>query len=297
LKIYDLSRRIGAAIQSARPTLLILLGALLATPAANALSVAFSASAECNAGLGTVSNGGPQPAANCFQEQIIPGPGENPAMTAIASSSSNWGPQRIGLNAQAQVAAANTPGGSFHASASATVQLLDEFNVEALNAGGGNVDSGTMTVQLMLNGFLQAFGDDGTADLFYDIRVGNSAPATDTISTVPQNIVPIVLPVFVDLSWARGLPILVDLTATASVFSGTTGDGGTQTLVQFGNSLDWAGIVSVLDDQGAPVTSFTALSPDGVDWALPAAAVPVPAAVWLFGSALGLLGWMRLKTT
>ena len=26
-------------------------------------------------------------------------------------------------------------------------------------------------------------------------------------------------------------------------------------------------------------------------------AVPIPAAVWLFGSALGLLGWMRQKTT
>ncbi len=26
------------------------------------------------------------------------------------------------------------------------------------------------------------------------------------------------------------------------------------------------------------------------------AAVPIPTAAWLFGSALGLLGWMQLKT-
>ncbi len=28
-----------------------------------------------------------------------------------------------------------------------------------------------------------------------------------------------------------------------------------------------------------------------------AAVVPIPAAVWLFGSALGVMGWMRRKAT
>lgn len=34
---------------------------------------------------------------------------------------------------------------------------------------------------------------------------------------------------------------------------------------------------------------------DASDWLFTATVIPVPAAVWLFGSALGLLGWLRRK--
>jgi hypothetical protein len=36
---------------------------------------------------------------------------------------------------------------------------------------------------------------------------------------------------------------------------------------------------------------------EGVGLVINPVVIPVPAAVWLFGSALGLLGWMRRKAT
>jgi hypothetical protein len=47
--------------------------------------------------------------------------------------------------------------------------------------------------------------------------------------------------------------------------------------------------------------SFNLIFPDDVIFSTesgaPLTAIPIPAAVWLFGSALGLLGWMRRKAT
>lgn len=83
--------------------------------------------------------------------------------------------------------------------------------------------------------------------------------------------------------------------AEASLDAKLEASGNFDGIVEFGNSLDWLGITSVTDGEGNPVASFTAISPDtSVDCGQ--AAVPVPAAVWLFGSGLlGLVGMARCK--
>ena len=64
----------------------------------------------------------------------------------------------------------------------------------------------------------------------------------------------------------------------------------------FGNTLAWQGIVSLTDQNGAPLGPFTAVSSDtGFDYANPyAAVVPAPAAIWLMGSAVGAF-WLRAR--
>jgi hypothetical protein len=65
--------------------------------------------------------------------------------------------------------------------------------------------------------------------------------------------------------------------------------------LNFINTIAWQGISSVTDGQGNPVVEFELTSDSLTDWRQPAAnPVPVPAAVWLFGSGLlGLIGVAR----
>ena len=59
-------------------------------------------------------------------------------------------------------------------------------------------------------------------------------------------------------------------------------------------SGDWLNITSLLlTDEGLPSSQFSTFSAGAIDNIVVGAAVPIPAAAWLFFSALGLLGWLR----
>ena len=58
----------------------------------------------------------------------------------------------------------------------------------------------------------------------------------------------------------------------------------------------WNGVADALNYQFDFNAAESSMSLDQLAiYASPAAVVPVPAAAWLFGSALGLLGWVRRR--
>jgi hypothetical protein len=62
-----------------------------------------------------------------------------------------------------------------------------------------------------------------------------------------------------------------------------------------------SGIYKIVYGGGLFSSEFPASVGEGVAWeyqiSVASTAVPIPAAIWLFGSALGLLGWIRRKAT
>jgi len=67
-----------------------------------------------------------------------------------------------------------------------------------------------------------------------------------------------------------------------------------ETVADFASTFAWAGILSVLDQYGAPVSAFTALNELGVDYANSfASSVPEPSVAMLLISGLVLLALNR----
>lgn len=100
---------------------------------------------------------------------------------------------------------------------------------------------------------------------------------------------------YLDIPFTFGTPLSLYAFSNVYADAGGAGRGATGNgYADLGNSIYWGGIVSVTDSNGLPVTGFTALGTTGHNWQ--ASAVPVPAAVWLFGSGLlGLIGVARRK--
>ncbi|MCK6371213.1 MAG: PEP-CTERM sorting domain-containing protein, partial [Gammaproteobacteria bacterium] len=91
------------------------------------------------------------------------------------------------------------------------------------------------------------------------------------------------------------LPFDIELTSGATTDTAgviVSADGAYQILFSSFSGIDFSDI----DGIKLLSTNSGVLSPDLALSALEVQVVPVPAAVWMFGSALGLLGWVRRRS-
>lgn len=123
------------------------------------------------------------------------------------------------------------------------------------------------------------------------------------ISTPAPSVIPVLFTA--TLGSVTGIQYNLDLQGNSSASFGFRECGGgygscgalasSEMTSDYAHSLLWGGISSVTDANGNPIVLSSALGETGFNY-MNAAPVPVPAAVWLFGSGLlGLIGVARRK--
>jgi hypothetical protein len=184
-----------------------------------------------------------------------------------------------------------------------TVHTYDDSLTAHTNAGSGTWSSQTYTQAMISTTYVITNRSNGAEDYYRSVSDGSISHlfrddygptalsfnnTTLTIGGVELIIDPRVHYYFGDEP--NSLPSVADWTSYiegsnfASEYGGSPriGNGG-------GNVLDPA----FISYRGDSASAYGAVYAEG---ALPPGLVPIPAAVWLFGSSLGLLGWMKSRS-
>jgi hypothetical protein len=121
---------------------------------------------------------------------------------------------------------------------------------------------------------------------FISLTGANGSPAPDSL----------MIPFVLGFVFGEAFDVTVELAATAfATFEGGVLEGEqyqASATLNLLNTLTWQGVSSVLDAEGNPV-AFSLASASGTDWTVPATVIPLPPAVWLFGTALAGLALRR----
>jgi hypothetical protein len=97
-----------------------------------------------------------------------------------------------------------------------------------------------------------------------------------------------------DISFAFAFTLGTAFDLTTGLYAAALPGGGTTSgTIDFLSTARLTGIDII--QGGNPLTNFSIASGSGTLYNAQGAVVPVPAAAWLFGSALGLLGWARRR--
>ena len=210
------------------------------------------------------------------------------------------------VGAKASVSGSSTS--IFSAYSQAQSEYLDTFFMNAIGFDGLPVLSGTFMVNTVFHANTSASGGG-----IYSAYA--SADGGVTVNGISRNLRSLSTasglginspnsksePMIFQVIWTFGQPISLRMYAAAEAdgYSSdrfSTGPGTFNATSDIFNTVSWGGITDVLDQQGNPVASFTALNNEGLDYAYGATVVPLSPAAWLFGSGLiSLFGIARRK--
>jgi len=176
--------------------------------------------------------------------------------------------------------------------------ITAQMNVSGTFAGSPG-DYGEVRLGVRLSGTGMARDNANCGGWAYCITQRSSAGAyfngpQVAINTFPGTVT-LMIPVY--FGHAVTLDYGIDLYASAQALTFANGNPtGAGAEADFSHTFSWGGITGVYDAQGNALDSFSVNSASGFDY-LHSAAVPVPAAAWLFGSGLlGLAGVARRKS-
>ena len=174
--------------------------------------------------------------------------------------------------------------------------------VDAAHTG----QSAIATFVLNVDGTLNSAGVAGFGkfELFPFVNGALSGPGDTFAHTfqVQSNASPSNLTVHMTLlstfSFTFGTPFKYDVygLADAGKAEGNAEAMSSSATANFANTVTWGGVQQVVIGN-TPIVGFSITSASGVDWSKPSP-VPLPAALWLFGSSLGgILGLVRRRIT
>jgi hypothetical protein len=263
--------------------------ALLATTPAAALTLGTSSSATCldNGVVQDQLSGGPSSSCTYqvnqggFLSRQLDMDG---TVTAVAAFRS------VGVDANAHISQNASVPQPATVSLAADASMQDVIVLDASFPDGTPVPGGFFSLSAIATGTMSFTGfplsNASQAVLDVSILVGGVGVAADQFLIDPASpTVGIGLPVAAVIPWVQGtaIPVIMQVSLSGDLVLAVDGDVSLD--VDFSGSLDWLGISNVTDTSGTPVASFTAKTPEGLDWAV---ALPEPALGWLLLVPAGL---------
>ena len=210
--------------------------------------------------------------------------------TGSATATTTAGPRKVGVQVNGSITLATDEPRFVVVMSRADITLTEAMQMSAADANGGQVQSGTMDINMLASGILSITSSGPDPELQFigfdaaKIALSYQLTVPGIVSSGGSREYKIFNPgphavgdgFSVTVPWISGQAITTELAVAGVVELLMRNDGFINGSVSFGNSLDWLGISNVRDSNGNPVPDFLLLGDNGAVWGRDEELPPVP---------------------